>query len=76
MLGNTFSTQVHVLDQAVLITEISFIQESGVSKESGVLLFTTTENIASNNDGDTTTKEATQQYYEIDTSLKRNNNLE
>ena len=35
------------------------------------LIFTTTENIASNNDGDTTTKEATQRYNEIDTSLKK-----
>ena len=49
------------------------------SQESEVrsLLFRTTENIASNNDGDTTTQEATQRYNnEIVSSLKRNNNLE
>ena len=52
----------------------------GVSQESGVraqeyFIYNNIKNIASNNDGDTT-QEATQRYKEIDTSLKRNNNLE
>ena len=53
-------------------------QESGVgSQESGVFYLQQQKNIALNNDGDTTTQEATQRYNnKIDSSLKRNNNLE
>ena len=55
-----------------------WFQESGVrSQESGVFYLQQQKNIASNNDGDTTTQEATQRYNnKIDSSLKRNNNLE
>ena len=45
-------------------------------QESGVFYLQQQENTTSNNGGVTTTKGTTQQYNEIDKSLKRNNNLE
>ena len=50
-------------------------ESTGSGQESGAFYLKQQKNITSNSDRDTT-KDATQQYNEIDTILKRNNNLE